>query len=69
MNSGNVGFAAHRRFPPDKTGEFRFLKGGQNSGKPRRRLGMVMARIVLSAIGVREKQCRHGGNLHSIDGQ
>ena len=49
MDAGNIGFIAQWRFPPHKAGEFRLLKGGQDGRKPRRRLGMAIARIVIDA--------------------
>ncbi len=64
MDTGNVGFIAERRLPPRKAGEFRFSKGGQDGGKPRRRLGVAKTRIVTDTVGMRHKQCRHGVNLY-----
>jgi hypothetical protein len=64
MDTGNIGFIAQWGLAPDKTGEFRLFKGGQDGGKPRRRLGVAIARIVTDAVGMRYKQCRHSVNLY-----
>ncbi len=63
MNAGYIGVRAERRLPAGKTGEFRLLKGGQDGRKPRRRLGVAIARIVTDTVGMSNKQCRHGVNL------
>ena len=59
MHAGNVALITKWCFLPCKSGELRLLKGREDSGKPGRRLGMAMARIVTDAIGMRHKQCRH----------
>ena len=57
---GYVGIRAERCLPAGKAREFRFLKGGQDSGEPCGRLGMAIARIVIDAVRMRHKQSRHG---------